>query len=103
MPLFGAAARIAPHRVRIAITNASVTSCAVSCAQQPTTRRENADSRIPLYRMVSGLHAERIENRCSINGRFEFSLSRYPRLILRKVRRFGSRKTTQYQELTSPY
>ena len=50
--------------------------------------------------MGAGLRTERIENRCSINGRFEFQSLALARLILRKVRRFVSRKTTPYQSLT---
>jgi hypothetical protein len=51
--------------------------------------------------MVSDLSTERIENCSAINGRFEFQSLPLPRLILRKVRRFGRPKTTQYQLLTS--
>jgi hypothetical protein len=42
-------------------------------------------------------NTERIENRRAINERVGIRLLPVPQAIFRKVRRFGSRKTTQYQ------
>jgi hypothetical protein len=54
-----------------------------------------------VQRSKGQLNTERIRGRSVIKARVEFRLLPVLQAILRKVRRLGLRRTTQYQQLTS--
>jgi hypothetical protein len=79
----------------------SLTGCNLVGVRPVSWQRILAAGVPPSVTEASQLRTERLENRRAINACVGFQSLPLPRLILRKVRRFGSRKTTQYQSLTS--